>query len=50
MGTYHRYRAALGMTQNELAAAVGASRRTGQRWTRGQSMPAAHQYQPGIVA
>ncbi len=45
MGSYHRYKAALGLNQNQLAQLLGASRRTGQRWTRGQSRPAAHQYQ-----
>ncbi len=29
----------LGMSQGDLGVALGASRRTGQRWERGQSMP-----------
>jgi transcriptional regulator with XRE-family HTH domain len=37
-------RFALRLYQNELAAKLGASRRTGQRWTTGESRPAAHQF------
>ncbi len=39
-----RTRQALNMVQLELALSVGASRRTGQRWDAGQSMPGPHQW------
>jgi transcriptional regulator with XRE-family HTH domain len=42
---FHRYRQALGMNQNQLAQALGASRRTGQRWTKGHASLYQHHYE-----
>jgi hypothetical protein len=36
---------ALQLTQSGLAEALGASRRTGQRWAAGQSAPAQHHHE-----
>ena len=40
---FHEIRAALHLSQVELAARVGASRRTGQRWDSGQATPSTDQ-------